>query len=268
MTLNGKPTIVTGAASGIGRATAVRLGRGGATVIVADVDREGGRETVRAIEDHGGTAAFIETDITETADVRSLVDATVEEYGTLDVLVNNAGGSVDDGAPHAVDDDTLDHVLGLNLKGPFVCTREALPALADGGGSVVTVSSANAIAGIGLGAYSSAKAGLLGLTRVLAAQYGRHGVRANAVVPGTILTPGSTTAVAKDSSPIHRAWIEQYPIDRLGRPEDVANAVAFLADEETAGWITGVSLPVDGGLTARGTHADLETTMYDVDSPP
>lgn len=268
MTLNGTPTIVTGAASGIGRATAVRLGRGGATVVVADVDREGGRETVRAVEDHGGTAAFVETDITETADVRSLVAATVEEYGALDVLVNNAGGSLDDGAPHAVDDDALDRVLGLNLKGPFVCAREALPALADGGGSIVTVSSANAIAGIGLGAYSSAKAGLLGLTRVLAAQYGRHGVRANAVVPGTILTPGSAAAVAEESSPVHRAWVEQYPIERLGRPEDVANAVAFLADEETAGWITGVSLPVDGGLTARGTHADLETTMYDVDSPP
>lgn len=268
MSLNGKPTIVTGAASGIGRAVATRLGSEGATVVVADIDRSGGKETVRAIEDDGGTATFIETDITVTADVRLLVDATVEEYGTLDVLVNNAGGALDDGSPHAVDDDTLDRVLGLNFKGPFVCTREALPALANGGGSIVTVSSVNAITGIGLGAYSSAKAGLLGLTRVLAAQYGRHGVRANAVVPGTILTPGTTATVADENSSVHRAWLEQYPIDRLGRPEDVANAVAFLADEELAGWITGVSLPVDGGLTARGSHADIETTMYDVDSPP
>lgn len=267
MNPNEDVAIVTGAASGIGRAIATRLASDGARVVVADVDVEGGRETVERIRDGGGTAAFVETDVTETDDVRSLVDATVETYGSLSVLVNNAGGSLDDGNPHEVGDETLERVLALNLRGPFVCTREALPALADGGGSIVTISSANGTLGIGLGAYSSAKAGLLGLTRVLAAQYGRHGVRANAVVPGTILTPGLTDAIAAADAPLRERWVEQYPLERLGRPEEVAEAVAFLADEERAGWITGVSLPVDGGLTARGTHADLETAMYGVDEP-
>jgi 3-oxoacyl-[acyl-carrier protein] reductase len=265
MSLDGSTAIVTGAASGIGRGIAQRLAADGAQVVVADVDVDGGEETVDRIEDEGGTAAFVETDITETADVRSLVDATVETFGSLDVLVNNAGGSLDDTSPHAVSDEMLDTVLELNLRGPFVCIREALPHLADGGGSIVTISSVNGMAGIGMGAYSSAKAGLLGLTRVVAATYGRHGIRANAVTPGTIITPATTSEVADESSDVHDNWKEQYPLERFGSADDVAEAVRFLADDETAGWITGVTLPVDGGLTARGTHADIEEQMYDVD---
>lgn len=266
MSLSGEVAIVTGAASGIGRTIATRLGDAGARVIVADVNEDGGLSTAERIESNGGMATFVETDVTETVAVRSLVDATVERYGSLDVLVNNAGGSLDDGNPHETDDVTFERVVELNLRGPFLCTREALPALADDdGGSIVTVSSANAVAGIGIGAYSAAKSGLLGLNRVLATLYGRHGVRSNAVVPGTILTPGLTSEVADEDSETHQTWIDQYPLERLGQPEDVAKAVQFLADEETAGWITGVALPVDGGLTARGTHADLEAEMYGID---
>ncbi|MFC4451300.1 SDR family NAD(P)-dependent oxidoreductase [Halorussus aquaticus] len=263
---SGDVAIVTGASNGIGRAIARRLAAVDATVVVADVDAEGGAETVAAIEDDGGTAEFVRTDVSDATDVSTMVEATMDAHGSVDVLVNNAGGSFDDGNPDRVTEEAWDRIVDVNLKGQFLCARETLPAMVEsGGGAMVHVSSVNARLGVGLAAYSASKNGVLALSRIIATQYGRHGVRSNAVCPGSIITDASSEKLTSEG-PVREEWLDQYPVDRFGRPEDVAAAVAFLASDE-ASFITGAELAIDGGLTA-GLDQRLETMMYDIDDPP
>ncbi|WP_435156899.1 SDR family NAD(P)-dependent oxidoreductase [Haladaptatus sp. DFWS20] len=258
--------IVTGASNGIGRAVAERLAAANATIMVADVDDDGGTETVGAIEDDGGTAEFVRVDVSDANDVSAMVEATMDAYGSVDVLVNNAGGSFDDGNPHRVSEETWNRIIDVNLKGQFLCAREALPAMIEsGGGAMVHVSSVNARTGIGLAAYSAAKNGILALSRLIATQYGRHGIRSNAVCPGSIITDASSEKLTNEG-PVREEWLNQYPVGRFGCPEDVAAAVAFLASD-AASFISGTELTIDGGLTA-GLDQQLETMMYDIDDSP
>lgn len=281
-TLRDETAVVTGAANGIGRAIAERLADDGAAVVVADVDETGGAETVARIEDAGGEAAFVETDVRDETAVESLFEATAERFGAVDTVVNNAGGSLDDDSPTRLSLDEWRRILDLNLTGTFCCTRAALPYLqrgesgadddgagkrgeADTGGRLVHVASVNAVHGIGLAAYSAAKNGILGLSRVVATQYGGHGVRSNVVCPGTIITDASSPKLTDpDAGEIRDEWLDQYPLGRFGDPEEVAEAVCFLGSARSS-FVSGTELVVDGGLSA-GPDQSLERLMYDVDA--
>lgn len=257
--------VVTGASNGIGSAIARQFGAAGATVVVADIDAAGGEETVAAIERDGARADFVPTDVSDEDDVASLIEATMDTHGGIDVFVNNAGGSFDDGNPDRVSQSTWDRIIDVNLKGQFLCAREALPAMIDsGGGALLHVSSVNARLGIGLASYSAAKNGILALSRLIATQYGRHGIRSNAICPGTIIT-GASSEKLRTEGTVREEWLNQYPVGRFGRPADVAAAALFLTSD-AASFITGTELVIDGGLTA-GLDQRLETLMYDIDEP-
>lgn len=234
---------VTGAAHGIGAAIAERLAAEGAAVTLADRDESAVREL--ANRSGGSDLHHVRCDVTDSASVRDAIASAVERFGRLDVLVNNAGGG--SGIPfEETDDDDWRRMTELNLGGAVRCIRAALPHLVagPGGGSVVSVSSVNGLAAFGDIAYATAKAGLLNLTANLAVEYGRSGVRFNAVAPGTIRT---RVWDGRDETLDRIAG--QLPMGRVGRPEDIAAAVAFLASDDAA-WITGEVLRVDGGALA------------------
>jgi len=235
--------LITGAGSGIGRATAGLFAAEGAQVVVLDVDGDRAEETAEALD--GAVAMTL--DIRDLAAAAAAVDQLRADFGRVDVLVNNAmriaAGELDEREDDA---DMLDE-LDVDLLGAFRMTRVCLPAMRrQRRGAIVNVASVNGLAYFGNDVYSAAKAGLVSLTRSVAARHGRDGIRCNAVAPGTIATP--TWAERAEAEP---GFLERmgsyYPLGRVGRPEEVADAIAFLASDQ-ASWITGVTLPVDGGL--------------------
>lgn len=257
--------IVTGGASGIGRAIAERFAKEGAIVVIADCDVVAGRETVDQIE---GEITFVETDVREADDVGSLVQATEERFGSIDVLVNNAGGSFGDDRLHRVTEDAIDTNLAVNLKGQLLCDREVIPVMADsGGGSIVHMSSVNGLTGISLPSYSAAKSGVLALSRVVATQYGYHGIRSNVICPGTVDTTNRLTEMrSQEDSETQEKWLDQYPLQRFGEPNDVANAALYLASNLSS-FVTGTELVVDGGLMAGLDHVHQDV-VYDIEERP
>ncbi|HET9379853.1 MAG TPA: SDR family NAD(P)-dependent oxidoreductase [Streptomyces sp.] len=241
--------LVTGAARGIGAATARRFAEEGARVLVTDVDLDAARTTADALGERGLSAEAFRCDVADRASVEAAVAHAVETFGTLDVLVNNAYGCSPD-APRFEDepDETWARDLDLTLTGAYRCCRAALPHLAASGrGAIVSIGSVNAVQDFGNHAYSAAKAGLGSLTRTLAGHAAARGVRVNLVLPGTVRT---TAWEGRDAQ--LDAVREVYPLGRIGEPGDIAAAVAFLASRDAA-WITGTSLRVDGGLTAVHT---------------
>jgi NAD(P)-dependent dehydrogenase (short-subunit alcohol dehydrogenase family) len=251
--LDGRVALVTGAASGIGRASALAFAADGARVVVADVSDEQGRETVDLIESAGGEAMFVPADVASRGDVEALVRAAVETYGRLDCAHNNAG--IEGASPpgtmfHEYPDELWDQVLSINLKGVWLCMRaEIIQMLAQGGGAIVnTASIAGLVGGFG-GAYSAAKHGVVGLTKVAALEYATRGIRVNAVCPGGIRTPMLERVFARRPE-TEQAFIAGEPVGRLGTPEEIAAAVVWLCSDG-ASFLTGVALPVDGGWVAR-----------------
>jgi meso-butanediol dehydrogenase/(S,S)-butanediol dehydrogenase/diacetyl reductase len=248
--------IVTGAGSGIGREIARRLAAEGARVVVADRVADRAEEVAREIAAGGGQAIATRTDVSAASEVAAMARAAREAFGPVDVLVNNAAIARGDDLLQ-IDEATWDEELAVDLKGAYLCAREALPAMIERRrGAIVNVATVNALSALGNDAYSAAKAGLVSLTRSLAVRYGRHGVRANAVAPGTIRTPVWRERLEKDPL-VFEKLAEWYPLGRVGEPEDVANAVLFLASDEAA-WITGVVLRVDGGLLAGSYRMSRE----------
>ncbi|GAA2260341.1 oxidoreductase [Streptomyces ruber] len=246
---DGYGVFVTGAARGIGAATARRLAQEGARVLVTDVDAEAAEKTAAGLREEGLAARAYGCDVGDRRSVEAAVAHAVDAFGSLDVLVNNAYGCSPD-APLFEDepDETWARDLDLTLTGAYRCCRAALPHLvASGRGAIVGIGSVNGIQDFGNHAYSAAKAGLMSLTRTLAGHAGPRGVRVNLVAPGTVR---SGAWAGRDDDLEAAATV--YPLGRVGEPEDIAAAVAFLASRDAA-WITGTTLTVDGGVLAVNT---------------
>ena len=247
---DGKSVIVTGGASGIGRATAKRFGTEGANVVVADIDVTGGQETARRIESAGGKATFIETDVTSATAVEEMVRETVDTYGSVDVAHNNAGVGGDDSRMADQTEDHWDAVTDVNLKGVWLCLKYELAVMAkNGGGAVVNTASIAGLAAVGHTAYAVSKHGVVGLTRVAAAEYATDDVRVNAICPGVVDTP-MTNPDGEDTLAASDPVVDMQLLKRLATPNEIANAVVWLASEE-ASFITGSAYPVDGGYMTR-----------------
>jgi 3-oxoacyl-[acyl-carrier protein] reductase len=245
MRLKDKTAIVTGAGSGIGRGVAVRFAAEGARVVVDDVDRAGGEATVARIQEAGGEARFVDADVSRFEDVDRLVREAVEAYGGLHILVNNAICS-----GRSVLENEWEPIVEVGFHGLWLCTQAALPEITrSGGGSIVNISSVNALMGFSdEHVYSGVKAGIIGLSRSLACEVGRAGIRVNCICPGTIVTEIWQPQIDADPDLLDRL-AKLYPIGRLGRPEDIASAALYLASDE-ASFVTGSVFVVDGGLTA------------------
>jgi NAD(P)-dependent dehydrogenase (short-subunit alcohol dehydrogenase family) len=251
--LAGRVAIVTGAASGLGRAIAIRFAQEGARVVVSDVrsaPREGGEPTEAEITAAGGEAVRIEADVSRWDDVDRLVTETVERFGRLDVMVNNAGiaGAASKPLLETTEDD-WDAIMAVNLRGVFLCCKRAVgemlgqEPIAEVRGRVINISSQHGMVGSpGHVAYGTSKGGVINLTRQVAVDYGREGVLVNAVAPGKIVTGSPEQTVTEYS------W-QRTPFSRLGRPEDVAGAATFLASDD-ARYVLGTNLLVDGGWMA------------------
>jgi NAD(P)-dependent dehydrogenase (short-subunit alcohol dehydrogenase family) len=249
--LDGKIAIITGAASGIGAATARQVAAEGARVVAADLDLAGVRKTADAIATAGGEASAVQADLGEPGEVRAMVAAAVSAYGGLDILHNNAAATrlaaTRDLPVSAADPDVWDETMRVNLLGAMLAIQAAVPhMIARGGGSVINTSSGAGRTGdLRNPAYGASKAALASLTRYVATEFGKQGIRCNAISPGYIVIPGKP---GRDA--VHATMLRHHLTPRLGRPEDIAALVAFLASDEAA-FITGQDICVDGGLLAH-----------------
>jgi NAD(P)-dependent dehydrogenase (short-subunit alcohol dehydrogenase family) len=249
--LAGKVALVTGAASGIGRASALALAREGARILVADIDDAAGEETAAAIREAGGQATYAPTDVTREPEIEAMVRAAVEEFGRLDCAVNNAG-ITGKGAPvHQLDPEDWSRALAINLTGVFLCMKYELPVMQrQRSGSIVNMASgAGLIAVPGLAPYCASKHGVLGLTKTAAVENARLGVRVNAICPGTIDTPMLRSAMAGDPQ-MEKLILSGQPAGRFGEPGEVAEAVVWLCSDR-ASFVSGDTMLVDGGAVAR-----------------
>ena len=244
----GKNVLISGGGSGIGHAICLRLAAEGANIILIDKDLKGGQAVEQELKLQNTKVLFVQADITSENDVEKVHKEATLFFGTIDVLVNNAGAAfAENYAMTTLENWNQD--IALNLTGHYMLTRLFLPDMeAQGKGAITNISSVNGAQSFGNPAYSAAKAGVISFTQTLAIEYGPKGIRANVVLPGTIETPVWQTR--KDSRPeafeLVKGW---YPVGRVGRPEDIAAAVAFLSADE-ASFVNGASLNVDGGLTA------------------
>jgi NAD(P)-dependent dehydrogenase (short-subunit alcohol dehydrogenase family) len=250
--LDGKVALITGGASGQGRAAALAFAAAGGRIAVADVNDVGANETVKLVEERGGEALAIAADVSRRADNESMVDATVDRFGSLDVLYNNAAVQM---SGHLLEctDDEWDLTMATNLDAVFWACRAAIPRMLDGGGGSIinTASVLGLIGSAGYCAYGAAKAGLVALTRQIAVEYGPV-VRANVIAPGSIDTP-RFRKVAEEMGMEREEFLEMLhrniPLHRLGTAEDVAGIALFLASDQSA-YVTGAVIPADGGLAA------------------
>jgi dihydroanticapsin dehydrogenase len=252
MRMKGKTAIVTGGAAGIGEAIAQLVAEEGGSVVIADRDEEGGEATARAIREAGGRAIFVRTDVSDEDQVRAMRDACVAEFGTIDVLVNNAAVFVLQGVDASVED--WRRSFGINVVGNALCTRFASEVMKrNGKGAIVNLSSISAfVAQPGFVTYSATKAAILQMTRNQALDLAPFGIRVNCVCPATILTRASYDHMERTGQSLADFEAEQaelHPIGRVGRPREVAYPVVFLASDE-ASFITGTHLMVDGGYTS------------------
>lgn len=252
MILEGKVSIVTGAGSGIGRATATLFSRHGARVVVADVSESAGVETARQIVDQGGDSLFVHVDVAKSEEVMRLVETTVDHYGTIDILFNNAGVTI----PARVTETSQDmwqRSLDVNLKSVMLGCKYAIPEMIKNkSGSIInTASMLGLVVSPGQASYCSAKGGVVMLTKQVAIDYAQHNVRVNCICPSEVNTPMHRKFVEQSPDPeaTRLQLLERIPLRRVAEPDEIASVALFLASDDSS-YITGVALPVDGGLTA------------------
>jgi NAD(P)-dependent dehydrogenase (short-subunit alcohol dehydrogenase family) len=249
--LGGKAALITGAGSGIGRATARIFAREGAKLVLAEVVESRGRETLDLVKDLGADAIFVKTNVAEWSEVEAAVAKAVATYGRLDCAFNNAGIEGEGGETHVCSEENWNRVISVNLTGVWLCMKaEIAQMLKQGGGAIVNTSSGAGLVGVrGMPAYVAAKHGVVGLTRAAALEYGRHGIRVNAVCPGPIRTPmlERLLAVRPDAE---QRFARSGPLRRLGEPEEIGETVAWLCSDR-ASYVTGLPMPVDGGSLAQ-----------------
>jgi 3-oxoacyl-[acyl-carrier protein] reductase len=243
MKLEGKVALITGGASGIGKITAKKFLQEGAKVVISDFNNEAGNATLNELENIG-QITFIHSNVTDTDQIKQMVQRTLDTYGRIDILVNNAGITID-GLLTKMDEESWEKVISVNLTGVFKCTKEVVPTMLEqGSGVILNASSVVGIHGnIGQTNYAATKAGVIGLTKTWAKEFGPKGIRVNAVAPGFIITDMTSKVPQK----ILDMMETKTPLRKLGKPEDIASAYLFLASDD-ASYINGTILNVDGGL--------------------
>lgn len=249
MRLKGKVAIVTGGGSGIGRATAMLFAREGARVVIADYEAQAGRDAAEAIKAGGGEAVFVQTDVSDAAQVQRLAQAALDTYGGIDILFNNAGVLLF-GTILTTGEKAWERLMAINLTGTYLVSRAVLPhMIARGGGSIINVTSSTGAhdAVANAAAYVASKGGVALLTKAMAIDHAADHVRVNAIAPGPTDTPMLRNNLSPDAL---AAFAATFPMQRLGRPEELAQAALFLASNE-ASFVTGAILAVDGGQTAQ-----------------
>ena len=250
--LDGKVALITGAGSGIGRATSKVFAREGAKLVLADIVAEAAQETLNAVKQAGGTGICLKIDVAKYADVEGAVAKAVETYGRLDCAFNNAGIEGEAALTHKCTEENWHRVLSINLTGVWFCMKAEIAQMLKqgGGGAIVNTSSVAGIVGsVGGPAYVASKHGVAGLARAAALEYGKHNIRVNAVCPGPIRTPmlGRLTQLTRGGE---QGFARAEPLRRLGEPEEIGEAVAWLCSER-ASFVTGLPMPVDGGFFAQ-----------------
>ena len=255
--LENKVALITGAGGGIGRASACAFAREGARVVVVDCDEAAGRATVAALAAQGGLAKFVRADVSRSADVQAMIACAETEFGALHVLFNNAGiFPDDDGSVLDTDEAVFDRVINVNLKSVFLGCKYGIPALLRaGGGAVINTASFVAVMGAATSqsAYTASKGGVLALTREIAIEFARRGIRANALCPGPVNTP-LLQALLSDPARRARRFVH-LPMGRLAEAEEIANAALFLASDESS-YVNGTTFLVDGGTTSAYVTAE------------
>ncbi|MCX5998729.1 MAG: glucose 1-dehydrogenase [Chloroflexi bacterium] len=246
--LDGKVAVITGAGSGIGRASALLFAQEGAKVVVADYVAAGGEETTRMVKQAGGQAVFVYTDVSRMADVQNMLKTASDTYGRIDVLYNNAGVMGKYVFTADMSEQAWDEIIGTNLKGVFLGSKCVIPImLAQGGGVIVNTASTAGIIGLpGLPAYCASKAGVIQLTKTMALEYADRNIRINCICPGGIATPMSMPT-SPDAPP--PPFGQPQPMRRFGGPEEVARAALYLVSSDSS-YVTGIALTVDGGWVA------------------
>lgn len=247
--LDNKIAVVTGAADGIGAAIAQAMAKEGAKVTLGDINDHKGSARAEAINAAGGMARYQHCDVGVDADLKTLIDGAVADGGGLDILVNNAAVAIGGMPIHEMTEDEWARLIAINLTSVYRGCKHALPhMLLAGSGSIINMASAQGHIGLdGWTAYAGAKGAVMSMTRQMAVEFGKNGVRVNSISPGTINTPMNEKVVADLGQQVGRAWVLMHPIGRIGKPEEVAEAAVYLASD-AAGFTTGIDLRVDGGL--------------------
>jgi len=251
MRLRDRVAVVTGSAMGLGRAVTQRFAREGATVVAADIDEREGAAVVESLKQEGLEACFVPTDISDENSVKRLMCTAIEKYGHINILYNNAAVLCyeREGILHELSSESWNYVLGINLTGPFYCSKHAIPSMLKiGGGSIILTGSPTGLTGCApkLTAYSVSKGGIAAMTLVMAAAYAPHNIRVNSIVPGTMDTPMNRYLL--DNAQTREEYRQAVPLRRLGKPEDIEGIAVFLASDESA-YCTGGTYMCDGGLT-------------------
>ncbi len=249
--LQGKVALITGGSAGIGRASAILFGSEGAKIVVADIDSSGGNETVRTISDNGAKAIYIKTDVTNPESVQDAIRKTIEEFGKLDILYNNAGGSVpEDGPITEVSTELWERTFSLNLFSTFLCCKYAIPVLIkNGGGSIILTSSITGLKGWRPSAYTAAKGAIISLTRIMAVDYAKYNIRVNCICPGVVLSERALKRLRVD--PHFSDDLLPFLLLGYAEPKDIAYGALYLASDESR-IVTGAIFPIDSGFMAVG----------------